>query len=88
MTPSDITPRIHRTAGQGPEQTCWRMAAIYRVCLRRDVTRSWVQRKIREVFPCGSRDGMADIWMAHQSLMQRTRREMTDTLTASAARAA
>lgn len=75
MTPSDISPRIHRSAGQGAERTCWRMAAIYRVCVRQDVTRAWVLRRIREVFPCGTRDNMADIYMMSHHFMKRTRLE-------------
>jgi hypothetical protein len=62
------------------------MAAIYRVCLRTDVTRAWVLRRIREVFPAGTRDYMADIWMSHAKLLRMTRNEkMQDTTVSRAA---
>lgn len=40
----------------------WRVAAIYRCVLRRNMSQEWALAKIRESFPDGSRDDLVDRW--------------------------
>lgn len=51
-------PRIDRN----PDMTCWRVAAIYRCCLRLGMSKDWAVEKLREISPGGQRDHMADVW--------------------------
>jgi hypothetical protein len=47
-----------------PDMICWRVAAIYRCCLRVGMSKEWALEKLREIAPDGKRDHMADIWFA------------------------
>lgn len=48
-----------------PDMICWRVAAIYRCCLRMGMNKDWALKKLREVSPEGHRDHMADLWFAN-----------------------
>jgi hypothetical protein len=59
------TQRLSALPPYGPRDPlwrAWRMAAIYRCCLRYEKDEAWALEKVREVHPDGSRDGMVGIW--------------------------
>ena len=47
-----------RLIGADATRTCWRVAAIYRCCLRYDASPEWAIGRMREIFPDGTRDHM------------------------------
>ncbi|MCW3784292.1 hypothetical protein [Defluviimonas salinarum] len=68
---SKIAPAaIHRLAGQDATRTCWRMAAIYRCCIRYGKDEAWALRKVREIFPSGSRDAVVTNWFTDMAALQ------------------
>ena len=54
--------QFHRLQGQDAAQSCWRVAAIYRCCLRLGMGREWAAEKIYAFLPEGSREAMLDSW--------------------------
>lgn len=63
-----------RLIGADATRTCWRVAAIYRCCLRYDATPEWALGRLREIFPDGTRDHMVDVWfMGMEDLRARRR---------------
>lgn len=64
------TPAFSR---RDPDMICWRVAAIYRCCLRLGMSRDWAISKLREISPEGHRDHMADLWFADIENVRRFR---------------
>jgi len=58
-------------ARRSPDMICWRVAAIYRSCLRLGMSKTWALEKLREIAPDGKRDHMADIWFANMDSVRR-----------------
>ena len=58
-------------ARRKPDMICWRVAAIYRSCLRLGMSKNWALEKLREINPDGKRDHMADIWFANMDAVRR-----------------
>jgi len=40
----------------------WRMAAIYRCCIRFEAPHDWAIERVRELYPDGSRDRDVENW--------------------------
>ncbi|MFX4300314.1 hypothetical protein [Pseudosulfitobacter pseudonitzschiae] len=52
-------------ARRNSDMICWRVAAIYRCCLRLGMSKEWALEKLREICPEGHRDHMADVWFSN-----------------------
>lgn len=53
----------------------WRMAAIYRLCLRRSLSRDWALQKVRDIAPDGSRDYVVGLWFTDMARLQQRHRD-------------
>lgn len=51
-----------RLCEKDPIFKCWRMSAIHRCVLRKDMSKEWALARIREIHPDGSHDSIADNW--------------------------
>ncbi len=47
---------------RNPDHACWRLAAIYRCCIRFGMDSAWALRQVRGVSPDGGRDHMVANW--------------------------
>lgn len=65
-----------RLIGADATRTCWRVAAIYRCCLRYDASPEWAIGRMREIFPDGTRDHMVGIWFMGMEGLRERRRQL------------
>lgn len=56
----------------------WRMAAIYRCCIRFGKDHAWALDKVREIFPDGARDSVVDNWFVDMGVLQARYRSRQD----------
>lgn len=56
----------------------WRMAAIYRCCLRHEADPEWALMRVREIYPDGSRDREVDNWFTDMAELRQHHRPQTD----------
>lgn len=59
-----------RLIGADAARTCWRVAAIYRCCLRHGASPSWARDRLREIYPDGSRDHLVEAWFLGMDLLR------------------
>jgi hypothetical protein len=53
-----------------PLWRAWRMAAIYRCCIRFAKDEAWALEKVREIHPDGSRDALVGVWFMGMADLQ------------------
>lgn len=58
----------------------WRVAAIYRCCLRHGADEAWALRRLREIFPDGSRDHEVENWFTDMTELRARRQPQPDLL--------
>lgn len=68
---SVLPPRMNRQLRvRHPDMVCWRVAAIYRCCIRFGKTKAWALDRLREISPEGRRDSVADNWWMDMAQLQ------------------
>lgn len=56
----------------------WRMAAIYRCCLRYEADPQWALSRVREIHPDGSRDKEIDNWFTDMAELRQRHRPQSE----------